>query len=213
VFTNGTVSVGPWSRPNSAAPHPSIFDASPYVALASTSAKPAVIGTNFTANLLGAISFQPFYLELEHASTGLVVRTHGVKAPVGNATPFAASILFNSWSNDLAPAPMILHVHNRCGSLLLSIGVDGVYANRATLDLAANPSTCGPVAFNGSSYASGSVVYPAPSNGTYPVSVPGCAGHTFSQWNTTGGLEVVNASAPSTALHVTYNGTLTARFS
>jgi hypothetical protein len=209
---NGSTSTGPWSVPSSGLPHPAIFDPAPYVWVSSTSANPAVIGTDFTANLLGNISKQPFYLELEHPASGIVVRTQGVKGPLGNLTPFAAAILFNSKLNDLGPGMMLLHIHNRCGSLVLSLSVAGVYAPHATLQLNASPSGCGPIKFNGTSFASGAQVVATPSNGTYNLSAGACPGHSFQTWNSTGGLDVTTALSSSTSVRVTYNGTLTARY-
>src|SRR4029077_11474388 len=114
-------------------------------------------------NLSGAISREAFFLELEYPTTGFVVQTRGTTAPSGHATPFGASILVNTRDNDLPPGPMLLHIHNHCGSMLYSIPLTGRFAASAAVLLQTDRSACGSVVFNGSSHRSGSTVTTAPS--------------------------------------------------
>ena len=208
----GSVTNGPWSVPNSTAFHPSIFYPAPFVDVVNHTPSPVTLGTNYTADLGGFTSSEPFFLELEFAKTGNVVMTHGATAPSGNSSPFAATILFNNRLGDLQPAPMLVHVHNHCGSLLASIPGTGAYAANATVTLATSVAACPTITLQGVHYSAGAHLTVTPSHTSIPITVPSCAGHTFSKWTATPDLRIVTATHPSTSVIVTYTGTLEATY-
>lgn len=212
LTTSSGTTAGAWSVPNATVTHPSIFPPAPYVSVSSRTPSPQDLGTLFHADLLGAISNQSFFIELEYASSGHVVRTHGARAPVGNATPFPATILLTSNDDDLAPATMLVHIHNSCGAMLWSLPVKAQFATSAAVTLATSSGACGRVVFNLTSYHRGHTVYPHPSTQLVPIRAPTCAGHPFSNWVTTGVLDVSSPTSASTSVLVTYNGTLEAKY-
>lgn len=212
TYPNGTHAAGAWTVPTTSGLHPSIFYGAPYVKVVSHTASPVTLGTNYTATLSGGISKEPFFLELEFASSGHVVNSHGATAPAGNTTPFPATIPFNSYTHDLQPATMLVHVHNHCGSMLASISATGVYASSATVTIVSNVAACSGLTFNGASYASGSQITVKPSHTSVPIVAPACAGHTFTNWTSTPALRIITASHASTSVIVTYTGTLEAHY-
>ncbi len=77
-----------------------------------------------------------------------------------------------------------------------------------TVTFTTSPASCGPVLFNGTSYANGtSGKY---SSGTYSLSASPCAGHAFRQWNTSGLVSVVGHTSSTTTAGVAGNGSLEA---
>ena len=209
--SNGSLGVGPWTVPNATAFHPSLLYPAPFVSLLGRSATTAVLGSNVTATLGGAISREPFFLELEHPS-GHVVNSIGETAPAGNATPYTVAIRLESRDIDLPPGPMLLHIHNHCGSMLYSLPVTGQFPGQATVTVATNLPLCASIVFNGTTASSGTAVNATPSTASVPIRAPSCPGFTFQGWNVTGGLDVANPTYARTNLLVSYDGSLTARY-
>ena len=210
--STGTTVSSPWSPLRSTGADPTIFYPAPYVQLVSTTNTTLAIGATFTAYLLGAISGTFFNSELEYATTGNVVHHQAVYTSVGNSTAVAVPVVIESTIGPFSPATMLDHVRNSCGSLLYSISVKAIYAPRATVQFAIQPSTCGAFSFNGSARANGSSVTVVPSTTTYAISPGTCAGATFVNWSFTPGLYLKTTTLASNTVTVSASGTLTARY-
>jgi galactose oxidase-like protein/List-Bact-rpt repeat protein len=86
-----------------------------------------------------------------------------------------------------------------------------VYANfieYPSLNFSASPSACGPLSFNGSSYASGASA--GFSLGMYAAAAPPCPNALFTHWRATGGVLVSAPDDANTSVRLTGNGTLAA---
>lgn len=205
------VTVGPWTNPTIHAFPPSIFEPAPLVALVARNGPTITIGAVADANLSGAISSTSFLVELEYA-TGDVFNTVTEPTPAGNATPFRAHILMMSVDNNLAPAKALMHIHDHCGAIIFSLSEVAVYGSIATLHVDVAPAVCGPVTFNGTPYANRSSVNLTPSATSYAISVGACAGHTFFGWEGNNGVDPDPIAKLSSAVVVSADGTLTAKF-
>jgi hypothetical protein len=190
-----------------------MFFPAPYVQLAAPAAANGTLGTNYSVDLSGAISNDSFFVELENASTGHVVSSRSNPGATPNATILAVGLRFESASELLTPGAMLLHVHNACGAMLLSQPVRGVYARNASLTVSENPSVCGPVMFNGTWIAPGTVVPFVPSHAPIPIRAGSCGGLPFQRWTVTGTLNVTAALSNHTTLRAANNGALTATYS
>ncbi|MCI4336246.1 MAG: hypothetical protein L3K17_03490 [Thermoplasmata archaeon] len=210
---NGTGVTSPWSRVVTTGPSANTFYPAPYVSLASKSNTTVDIGAEFTAYLSGAISDTAFHSVLENASTGNVVINTPTDTTSGASPPVAVSVQILPPNQSLGPGALLDHVRNVCGALLYSISLKAVYAPTATVTLAVAPTTCGPITFDGTSYASGAVVNVTPSSTALPIHVAACASDTFLGWSRTEGAWVTTRSALSTSATISSSGTLTARFS
>jgi YVTN family beta-propeller protein len=73
-----------------------------------------------------------------------------------------------------------------------------------------SPARCGPITFNGSSDANGSIGYF--SSGQYSTVAGSCSNYAFRQWNSTGGVTVQKNTSASTSVNVTGSGTLEAHY-
>ncbi len=208
---NGTLSDGPWSVPNATAFHPSILYPAPYVTLVTRNPATVDLGSNVTATLGGAISREAFFLELERPD-GTVFATKGLTAPAGNATPFLVSIRLENRAEDLPAGPELLHIHDHCGDMLMSLPVTGALPSQATVTLRTNTSACASVDLNGTTYPAGTPVTVTPSASAESLVAPSCTGYSFHGWSAKGGLHVTTPSAGHTSVRVTYNGTLTADY-
>jgi hypothetical protein len=203
---------GPWTVPTTGGAHPSEFPPVPYVGLAGGTGTTATIGQNFTAYLTGAISNQTFVVKLENATTGLNLRVVDEAAPLGNSTPFPVSIPILAQDGELSPGNYLVHIHDTCHALLYNLPVRVYYAAQAIVGFAVLPSSCGPIEFNGVSFANGRNTTVVPSPNGIAVAAPACAGHSFSGWASSGGIAVANLTSASTAVVVSANGGLTARY-
>lgn len=205
----GSGASGPWSVPTEQVDWPtstpSIFFPAPFVTLAGSASQPAEIGTNYTVWLTGDVPGRYFYLEIETPSTGTLERSHGGVAPTALTGTYAADIPLLNWDDYLYPGTYLLHVHDACGALLYSFPVATVYAPSANVHLETQPSTCGPMTFDGSSYFSGSTATVKPASSPYAFTVPSCGPYSFTGWNATGGLHVASAGE----LLVSASGTFT----
>ncbi|MCI4337259.1 MAG: hypothetical protein L3K17_08760 [Thermoplasmata archaeon] len=209
---NGSTSVGNWSVPSTSAhwpaSTPSEFDPAPFVTLLSTNGPTETIGGNFTADLAGIVGSRYFFLELESSSTGKVDQNHGQTEAAG-ATTADVTIQVLNYDRFLYPGSYLVHVHDVCGALLLSISVTAVYAATAHVTVEVQPSSCGKVTLNGSAYASGGIASLPPSSTPYSFSIPGCSGRSFSGWGFSGGLYLYSSSQ----LLVSSSGTITVTYS
>ena len=139
-------------------------------------------------------------------------RNQATLTRAGNATPDVAAVTILPFQGSLAPALLLDHVRNVCGALLYSIGLTAIYAASASVRLLAQPASCGPITFNGTAYANGSLVSFRPSSSGVAASVGTCGGMTFQGWSRTSGVWVNPTTSMSTTATVSANGTLTASF-
>lgn len=209
---DGTLVNGTWTTPSRAAHWPSqlpsIFYPAPFASLLSTGGSTVTIGTNFTATLGGMVSARYFFLELEYPGTGKVVQAHGQTA-ASSATTFVVTILMLNYDHYLSPGTYLVHIHDGCGAMLYSLSEKAVFASSATVRFYVNPSSCGAITFNGSSYASGTSATVVPSTTAYSLAISGCKGHTFQAWGSTGAVHVSSGSG----LLVSGSGTFTVKYS
>ncbi|MCI4332337.1 MAG: hypothetical protein L3K01_01200 [Thermoplasmata archaeon] len=209
---NGSTTTGAWSVPTASSGWPtsvpSIFEPAPVVTRVSETGPNGTIGTNFTAQLGGNVSGRYFFLELEAASTGKVTQSHGETAPVG-ATAANVTIVLLNYDRYLYPGNYLVHIHDACGALLLSLPVKATYAASATLTVYVQPASCGPVTFQGTTYGNDRSFSVTPSSTPYSVSVPVCSGHPFKGWHFSGGVYLASA----TKLLVSSSGTFTVLYS
>jgi hypothetical protein len=210
--SNGTSYSSSWSPLRSTGADPTIFYPAPYVELVSTSNTTVPIGSTFTAYLLGTISGAEFNSELEYASTGNVVHHQLTYTPVGNTTPAAVTVVVESTIGGFAPATMLDHVRNGCGPLLYSITIHAVYPAAATVQFLTQPATCGPIVFNGTSFANGTSTTLAPSTASLAISPGTCAGATFVNWSFSDGIYLKSPTLASNTVIVSSSANLTARF-
>ncbi|MCI4330377.1 MAG: hypothetical protein L3K19_00820 [Thermoplasmata archaeon] len=209
---NGTTVTSPWSHVSTTGPHPSSFYPAPYVRLVSNSNNSPAIGSQFTAYLTGATSGTIFHSVLEYASTGRAFRNDETTTGPGNSTPDAVSVWILPYRAPLAPATLLDHVRDYCLSLLYSISLHAVYAPWANVTLTASPSRCGPVRFNGTAYASGSVLRVRPSVNGIPIGVSACSGKAFQGWTRSAGVWVGRSGSMTSNATISAWGNLTARF-
>jgi hypothetical protein len=123
VTTTSGTTTGPWGSSNYGGCPTADFWPAPFVKLVRDWNLTSAPGGTFTAALLGHISQQYFFLELE-TPTGHVVYAHGQTAPKGNTTPFDVTIRYDCWcGHALAAGPYLVHIHNSMGSILYVIRV------------------------------------------------------------------------------------------
>ncbi|MCI4368501.1 MAG: hypothetical protein L3K09_02920 [Thermoplasmata archaeon] len=211
--SNATTVNGPFSKMGRGGSDPAIFDPAPYVSLVSTSnATAAPIGTNFIANLAGAVVDTRFISELEYATNGKVVQISTLDTNPNTTAPVALGVPILSRGTTLGPAGMLNHVRNICGILLYSIPVQTVYDHNVSVHLFASPAACGPITFNGSSYPSGASAIINASAASVPISVPSCSGHAFHIWTYTRGVYLGVTYRNVTSAVISAGGNLTAKF-
>jgi hypothetical protein len=170
-----------------------------------------VLGTKWNATINGSTSGINFSIELENGSTSFPRGVTDFTAPLGNDTPFNASLtLFYTRPNVTFRGNILVHVHEICRGLLSNTLVKGVYASSTTLQLKSNLKACPYILYNGTNYSSGAWATVAPSAAWDPLQAPTCAGHTFNGWSETGPIIVKAVSSQSTTLQVTYRGGVTA---
>jgi hypothetical protein len=195
--SGGSTSSGGWSVPTNAANWPSsvpsVFDPAPRASLLSQNGPNETIGSNFTAQLGGNVSGRYFFLELEAASNGKVSQAHGQTATPGAGTTTVTIPILN-YDRYLYPGNYLVHVHDGCGAMLLSIPVTAVYASSASVTVHLQPSSCGKVTFGGTSYGDGARFSTTPSSHPYSVGVPSCSGHAFRGWDFSGGLYLYSSN-------------------
>lgn len=211
TVTGGGRPAGSWSTPTRASGWPkalpSIFEPAPYVYI--TNFNPtAVIGSNYSANLAGLVAGAKFFLEMEYPTSGKVVQDLGQTAP-RNATNFTVQIPVLNYDNYLSPGTFLIHIHDGCGAMLWNKIVDAVYPAWGNVTFYFQPGSCGPITFNGSTYANGTTASVRPSTTPYNFSLPACKGYSFKNWVTTGGLHIES----SKQLLVSARGTFTVEYS
>jgi hypothetical protein len=206
---NGSVTRSAWTTPKSTysgPPNlPSIFFPAQYTQFVSGAGNGAhvTIGTNYSATLSGPVGGRFFFLEMENG-VGHVVKSHGTTF-AANATSGNVTIPLLNYDNYLPPGLYLVHIHDACGAILYNKLVNATFAPSATLTFYLSPSTCGPMTFDGTSFANGASGTFTPSSTPYAFTVPKCAGYAFSNWTDTGGLHI----SSSDRLIASYNGTLT----
>jgi hypothetical protein len=79
-----------------------------------------------------------------------------------------------------------------------------------TVNFVVNPTSCGPITFNGTSQANQSLdTFLANS---YPANAPTCTGYTFNSWSADGNLTLSGSDTSSITVTVSGNGTLAASY-
>jgi hypothetical protein len=161
------------------------------------------IGTTYSADLGGPVAGAYYFLEMENG-VGHVVKSHGTTIPA-NATSGNVTITVLNYDNYLPPGLYLVHIHDACGAILYNKLIDAVFAPKVNITFEINPSICGPMTFNGTSFASGSSGAFVPSETSYSFTEPKCSGYTFESHVDTGGLHYTGTGK----IEVSYNGTLT----
>jgi hypothetical protein len=209
---NGTVAASPWSVPTSAwtggSVLPSIFFPAQYIQFISGpgNGQSVTIGTNYSAVLGGPVAGRYFFLEMENGS-GSVVNSHGTTVPA-NAVNATVNISILNYDHYLAPGSYLVHIHDVCGAILYNKLVKAVFAPEVNITFFLQPSSCGPMTFNGTSFVNNTTGTFVPSTTPYLFTVPHCTGYSFKNWTDTGGLHI----SSSDHLMVSYAGTLTIEF-
>ncbi|MGD0588841.1 MAG: hypothetical protein ABSA63_08640 [Thermoplasmata archaeon] len=117
----GTNDSGNWSVPSLTATSsylPSIFYPAPYVGIVSTTASPALAGTNFTVELNGAVNNTSFRVVLEYPNNGTEIQSIWENTSA-HATLFNATVPL-SYRNGV-PLPVgnyEIHVHDVCEAIV-----------------------------------------------------------------------------------------------
>jgi hypothetical protein len=110
-----------WSVPSKKASSPSlpsIFFPAPYVGVVSTSGLSAMSGTNFTAELDGAVANTSFRVVLEFPRNGTEIQSVWANT-TANASRFNATVpLSRSDGAKLHTANYLVHVHDVCGAIV-----------------------------------------------------------------------------------------------
>lgn len=211
----GGVTSGAWSNltyRTSKYDTPTIFLAAPFVALGSHTGATAVIGTNYSAALQGAVARTTFNLEIENAS-GTIYRQLAVATPVSPPVPLDLAIYLMGDDNAITPGGYLFHLHDHCGAILYSVPVKLAFPSSAALHLSASPTACGPITYGRTSYASGSSVAVAPSTSSVALSVGRCSGYTFNHWDDAHGADVTTPTSAATSVVTSANGSAVAVFS
>lgn len=210
---NGTVTQSPWTLPQSTYTKgstilPSIFFPAQYIKFLSGpgNGQSVTIGTNYTAQLGGPVAGKYFFLEMENGA-GSVVMSYGQTA-AANATIATVIIPVLNYDHYLTPGLYLVHIHDACGAVLYNKLIKAVFAPIVTVTFYLQPGSCGPMTFNGTSFANGTSGRFVPSVTPYTFTVPGCKGYSFSNWFSTGGLHL----SSSDHLLVSYNGTFTIQY-
>lgn len=211
VQPDGSNATGSWTTPTPTAQWPnslpSEFEPAPLVSLLATNGPGQTIGENFTASLGGFVSGRAFFLELEYPSTGKVVQSHGETASSG-ATRTSVTIAMLNFDRYLSPGIYLVHIHDGCGAMLLSLSENASYAASASIAISLSPASCGTVTVDGSAYGSGARFTIRPSSTPYAFARSGCSGYSFYSWQFTGGLYVSSSSqllvSASGSIAVTY---------
>lgn len=209
--TAGSETTSAWTDPSWQSGYPnflaSILYPAPYVTFTVDSANPVTIGSTVQTTLGGDVAGRYFLFEVEFPTTGSVFQSvHGI-AGTNNAA-FNLNFTLLNYDSYLDPGTYLLHVHDSCGALLYSVPLDAVYASSATVTFNVSPASCGPVTFDGSTYASGTSATVPPSETPYSFAIPSCS-EAFQSWTTQGGLHVSAADE----LLVSASGTLTVNYS
>jgi hypothetical protein len=209
---NGTVSQSGWS-PTTAkwgggVVLPSVFFPAQYIQFLSGAGngQSVTIGTTYSATIGGPVGGHYYFLEMENGA-GSVVQSQGTTLPA-NATSGNVTIPVLNYDHYLPPGLYLVHIHDICGAILYNKEIKAVFAPSVTVTFYLSPSFCGPMTFNGTSFASGSTGTFAPSTTPYVFTVPHCTGYAFSNWSDTGGLHI----SSSDHLMVSYYGTFTIEY-
>jgi hypothetical protein len=210
---NGTTAKSAWTIPKSTYTKnslvlPSIFFPAQYIQFLSGpgNGQNETIGTEYTAVLGGPVAGKYFFLEMEDG-VGTVVQAHG--QTIGpNVTTANVTIPILNYDHYLAPGLELVHIHDACGAILYNKLIDAVFAPTVTVTFYLQPGFCGPMTFNGTSFANGTSGTFVPSTTPYAFTAPVCRGYSFSNWFSTGGLHLSSGGH----LLVSYNGTFTIVF-
>lgn len=124
---------------------------------------------------------------------------------IGTGQSYAASLYYVPLPAEIVSADEVSLASMTWGGAPLGSCVAATH-DSVTFSIA--PSTCGPLAVNGSAELNGDSQTYLP--GTYNITANPCSDFTFQQWNVTGGVSVARADSSGTTVSVTANGTLTA---
>lgn len=204
--------VGPWSLPATGGGGSSVVFPHPFVRLLSSSPQDAVIGETFTVTLAGAALSQTFLLKLENSTTGATLNLGSVVNPGSVDASFSGSIQILGSTGLLDPGSYLVHVHDQCGGILYSLPVFATYASSVAVRFGIVPAACGPLLFDQHPYSAGSSWTGAPGRGAHSLSVAGCTGHPFREWQTAGGIAALTGPGRAVSVRVCANATEDAVF-
>jgi len=210
---NGTSYASPWTIPKATYTKgsvnlPSIFFPAQYITFLSGAGNGAKvsIGTAYSASLGGPVGGRYFFLEMEDGA-GKVVQSEGTTI-ASNASTGNVTIPVLNYDHYLPPGMYLVHIHDACGAILYNKLIDAVFPPTATITFYLQPGSCGPMTFNGTSFANGTSGTFVPSTVPYHFSVPKCSGFEFKNWTDTGALHI----SANDELMVSNSGTFTIEF-
>jgi hypothetical protein len=214
VKANDTTFSSGWSRFGNGGGQESSVIPAALVTIVRQTPEYTTVGSRFTAELTGMVSGASYWVEVENPFTGISISKLWDNASVG-VTTYNVSILLQGGRGSMAAGPWLVHIHDSYKQILYSLPVYLTDPTVATLFFRASPSSCGPIDFNGSSQASGSVRTHLAANQTYSLSVgASSSGCTFTGWSQSGGgAQIANTGQSSTTLLLRYNDTIVANFS
>jgi hypothetical protein len=96
-----------------------------------------------------------------------------------------------------------------------TVGTNWVYVRPFdVIDVATNPTSCGSVTLNSTSYTDGQTASPLLDSGPYPLEFVGCAGKSFAGWTVQGNLSITGSNVQASLWYLDPhgNGTVTANF-
>jgi subtilase family serine protease len=130
----------------------------------------------------------------------------------GTAVGSAPNSAYWNWT-PAHPATYLISIqvtdasHRMTNSSAVTVVVSAAKPQHYTIDFYISPTTC-PIAFNGTSQASGSTgSYLA---AQYTAVANSCSNYAFHQWNYTGGVTVISSTSATSSVSFSGNGTLTA---
>jgi hypothetical protein len=215
IASNDTTLSSAWTVPgHDRLPYTqSVVTPAELVTIASTTPTNTTVGSWFRATLTGLVSPAHYWIEVESPFTG-----HGVNHVWDNTssvglTSYTVGIVLARFHGTMTPTPWLVHIHDSHGDILYSLPVYLTDPTKASVFFKDSPSACGPIEFNGRSYASGTADQYLPVNQTYNLTAASCAGYSFSGWSQFGdGLEIANPGSASTTADLLYNDTVTAKY-
>jgi len=208
---NGTVVHSQWSTFGNHGGQESTVTPAELALLGPTSPEYTTVGSLFYANLIGMVSGQKYWVEVEDPFTGISVEETWRYAPT-NITDYKVTILLQDGHGIMAAAPWLVHIHDQYGDILYSVPVYLSDPSTAAIYFSTSPSVCGPLTFNGVTYHSGQHATVA-ANATYNLSAPACPGYTFAGWSQAGGgAQLSSFTSANTTVLALYNATVFATY-
>jgi hypothetical protein len=117
---------GSWSVPNRTATAPDLpseFFPAPFVGLAKTTGTSVPPGTNYTAELNGAVDNTSFRVVVEYPNNGTEITSRWETTPLGASFFNASAPMSYAGGAPLPGGKYLVHVHDHCQAILHSISV------------------------------------------------------------------------------------------